>query len=319
MEPNELRSELSSPPRKNSNIIYFLIGIIAFLIGTNIFVYLKKNETTQKLITQTAQAKDEKASMQEELNKLESDLASATNSTKKLTSDLQAKDTELKDKITQLKKALREKSMSSSELVRAREDIKQLRFFIQKYNNDISVLKDQNKVLTTENTGLKTTVDSVKRKTTELVSQNDVLTKKVNTASALKTSGINVTPVKVRSNGKETEVKSARKTSKIKVQFSIADNDLSSEGSHDIYLIILDPADKIETGESSGNFRTADGKDMQYTTRTSINYIRANRDYTLEWPKNAELVPGDYKVIMYGDGYKMGESTFTLKKGGLFN
>ncbi len=318
MEPNELRSELSPAPRKNSNIIYFLIGIIAFLIGTNIFVYLKKNETTQKLVTQTAQAKDEKASMQEELNKLESDLASATNSTKKLTSDLQAKDTELKEKISSLKKALRDKSMTSSELVRARENIRQLRSSLQQYSKDISTLKEQNKALTNENAGLKTTVDSVTRKTTELTSANDVLTKKVNAASALKTSAITATPVKVRANGKETEVRSARKTTKIRVQFTIADNDLSSEGPHDIYLIITDPTGKLEGGESAGNFRTAAGQDMQYTTRTTINYIKANRDYTLEWPKNTDLIPGDYKAIMYGDGYKMGESSFTLKKGGLF-
>lgn len=318
MEPNDVRQGSSTAPRKNSNIIYFLIGIIAFLIGTNIFVYLKKNETTQKLVTQTAQASNEKASMQEELNKLEADLASATNSTRKLTSDLQAKDTELKEKISQLKRALHAKSMSNSELVRAREDIRQLRSFVQKYNRDISSLKQQNKNLSNENTSLKTTVDSVTRKTTELASQNDVLTKKVNSASALKTSSINALPYKLKSNGRETEVKSARRTNIIRVEFSIADNDLNQEGPHDIYLIILDPTGKMENGENAGHFKTSDGQDMQYTTRTTINYVKANKNYTMEWPKSSELIPGDYKTIMYGDGYKMGESTFKLKKGGLF-
>ncbi len=318
MENHDPLPENQQAPRKTSNIIYFLVGIIAFLIGTNIYVFLKKNEREQQLVVKTSQAKDEKDSMTAELNKLESDLATATNSNKKLTSDLQAKDQELKNKIEELRTAIKSRKLSSSELASARNQMAQLRSSIQEFNKEIGSLKEENKHLSTENTTLKTTVDSVSKKSTELQSQNEVLNKKVSVASALRTSDIEAIPVKVKSSGKETDVKSAKKTNKIRVNFTVADNELSQEGNHDIYLQILDPAGKIETGASSGNFHSNDGQDQQYTTRSSINYLKANRSYTLEWPKSNDLVPGDYKVILWADGYKMGQSTFSLKKGGWF-
>lgn len=311
-------SENQQPPRKTSNIIYFLIGIIAFLIGTNIYVFLKKNEREQQLVVKTAAARDEKESMTAELNKLESDLATATNSNKKLTSDLRAKDQELKNKIEELRSAIKSRKLTAAEFASARHKISELRNSVQEFNTQIASLKQENKHLTTENTTLKTTVDSVSKKTTELESQNELLAKKVSVGSALKTSAIEAIPVNVRSNGREIDARSAKKAKKIRVNFTVADNDLSLEGSHDIYMQILDPFSRIETGESSGNFHTSDGQELQYTTRSSINYLKTNRSYSLEWPKSTELTPGEYKVVLWADGYKMGESGFKLKKGGLF-
>jgi myosin heavy subunit len=318
MDPNLSNTESGMSPKRNSNLIYWLLGIIAVLFASNIFVYLKKVETTQKLETQTVQAKDEKASMQLELNKLESDLAASNNGSQKLTADLQQKDTELKTKIAELRKALRDKSITRVQLEKAREEIKQLHFYVEKYNTDIANLKAENQNLTTANTQLKTTVDSVSQTSVRLKSDNESLQKKVNTASALRSSNILVIPLKVSSDGKERDVTRAKKANKIRVTFTVMDNELSTEGSHDVYLQLLDPTGKIETGENSGNFTTNTGENLQYTTRTSINYLKATKTYSIEWPKKSELVPGDYKAVLYADSYKMGESGFHLKKPGLF-
>ena len=318
MESNVSNMDSGNSPRRNSNLIYWLLGIIALLFATNIYFYLKHFETKQQLDTQTVQAKDEKASMQQELNKLEADLTASNNGSQKLTADLQAKDTELKVKIAELKKALRDKSITRVQLDRAREEIKQLQFSVQKYTADIATLTQQNQKLTTENGNLKTNLDSVTQTSTRLKSDNESLQKKVNTASALRTSSIVVTPLKVKSNGTEVDVTRAKKANKIRVTYTLLDNELSAEGSHDVYLQLFDPTGKIETGESSGNFTTNGGESLQFTTRASINYLKSTKTYNIEWPKSADLIPGDYKAVLYADGYKMGETTFHLKKPGLF-
>jgi hypothetical protein len=315
MNSNLSSIDSGTSPKRNSSLIYWLLGIIAVLFASNIYVYIKKNETTQQLETQTVQAKDEKTSMQLELNKLESDLAASTNGSQKLTADLQEKDIELKNKIAELRKALKDKSITKLELERAREEIKQLRFYIQKYNTDIANLTTVNKKLTTENDQLKTVVDSVNQTSVRLKSDNESLTKKVNTASALKTSEIKVNPILVKSSGKEIAVKKAKNTSKIRFIYTLADNELSAEGSHDIYLQLFDPSGKIESGDNSGNFTSSSGDNLQYSAKSNINYLKTNKTYNLEWSKKENLAPGDYKAVLFADGYKMGETTFKLTKG----
>lgn len=301
--------------KKNSSLIYWLLGIIAVLFASNIFVYIKKNETTHQLETQTVQAKDEKTSMQLELNKLESDLAASTNESQKLTADLQEKDLELKNKISELRKALKDKTISKVELERAREEIKQLRFYIQKYNTDIANLTTVNKKLVTENTQLKSTVDSVNQTTEKLKSDNESLLKKVTAASALKALDIKASPIQLKGNGKESSVTKAKRTDKIRITFNIADNELSQEGSHDIYLQLFDPSGKLESGENSGNFTSSTGDNLQFSTKYSINYIKTNKNYSIEWVKIENLPIGNYKAVLFADGYKMGETTFALKGG----
>jgi len=317
MNTNLSNIDAGNSPKRNSNLIYWLLGIIAILFASNIYVYIKGNETTHEKETIEVKARDEKASMQLELNKLESDLAASTNGSQKLTADLQEKDTELKNKIAELRKALRDKSLTKVELERAKEEIKQLRFYIQKYNTDIATLSTQNKKLTTENVQLKSTVDTLSQSSQKLKSDNETLIKKVNVASALKTSAIVVNPLKV-SDGKESAVTKAKKTNKIRVNFTLADNELSAEGPHDVYMQLFDPAGKIESGETAGNFTSITGDNLQYTAKTTINYLQTNKNYSLDWNKNQDLTPGDYKVILFADGYKMGESIFHLKTGGIF-
>jgi len=315
MNSNLSSIDSGTGPKKNSSLIYWLLGIIAVLFASNIYVYIKKNDTTRQLETQTIQAKDEKSSMQLELNKLESDLAASTNGNQKLTADLQEKDLELKNKISELRKALKDKSISKVELERAREEIKQLRFYIQKYNTDIANLTTVNKKLVNENSQLKTTVDSVTQTTAKLKSDNESLQKKVNAGSALKTVDIKASPFQVKGNGKESSVTKAKRTDKIRITYTLADNDLSAEGPHDVYLQLFDPSGKIESGDNAGNFTSASGDNLQYSSKSTINYLKANKTYTIEWLKKEALPIGNYKVVLYSDGYKMGESTFTLKGG----
>ncbi len=319
MENNETNLESTSSPRRNSNLIYSLLGIIAVLVATNIFVYLKKVESTQKLETQTVQAKDDKATMQSELNKLESDLAASNSGNQKLTADLQQKDAELKSKISQLRRALNDKTITKAALAKAREEITELQTTVQKYTDDLATLKNENQQLTTANTQLKTTVDSVSQTSARLKSDNESLQKKVNTASALRTSNILIIPLKVNSDGKESPVTRAKKANKIRTTYTVEDNDLSMEGSHDVYLQVYDPSGKVQVSTNGGNFNTNAGESLPYTVKNTINYVKATKVYSIDWSTTSgSLVPGSYKVVLYADGYKMGENNFSLKKPGLF-
>ncbi len=293
--------------KRDTNKIYFLIAVIVALLGTNVYLYFQKNKSDQRIVT----VSDEKTALTTELEKLETELEQANNSTTELSTDLKAKDDELKAKIAQLKIALGKGTLTAGELAKAKEDVKQLRYFVGKYTSDIDELTKKNAALTGERDSLKTTVSNVKQLADNLSKANDSLYTKVKAGAALKSSQIQIGAFRIKSSGKETDVTKANTAQKIKVMFTVSTNPIAEKGNHDIYMRILDPAGNLIIGEG-GSFN-ANGQDLQYTYKTAIEFNGEAKTFTLDWTNRNNFDIGTYSVILYADGYTMGRSTFNLR------
>lgn len=293
--------------KKDTNKIYFLIAVIVALLGTNIYLFFQKNKSDQRIVT----VSDEKTALQTELEKLEAELEQANNSSGELSEELRLKDEELKAKIAQLRVALNKGQLTAGELAKAKEDVKQLRYFVGKYTNDIDELLKKNAALTGERDSLKTTVNNVTQLANNLSRSNDSLYTKVKAGAALKTSSIQIGTFRIKSNGKETDVTRANTAQKIKVNFTINTNPIADKGTHDIYMRVLDPAGNLIIGEG-GTFM-ANEQDLQYTYKTAIEFNGEAKTFTLDWTNRNAFEPGNYTVILYADGYTMGRGTFSLR------
>jgi hypothetical protein len=121
-----------------------------------------------------------------------------------------------------------------------------------------------------------------------------------------------VVAYKIKGSGKEVDVNRAGPAKKIKVSFTIAGNPVAEKGLHDIYLRITDPAGNLMVMSDSGVF-TADGQELQYTYKTSIDFKDDGTTYTIDWVNPGKFVKGTYTVLLYADGYTMGKTEFYLK------
>jgi FtsZ-binding cell division protein ZapB len=296
-------------PAKKSNVIYFLIVVVLALLGTNAYLYFQKNKSDEKLVYQINDDNkvlvNTQTTLKASLDSLTSQLDSANSGKHRVSQALQAKDEQLKAKIRQLRKALANGNLTEKELRSAQEDIKQLRYFVTKYTTDIEELKQQNASLTTER-------DTLRTKTTTLQQQNQDLNSKVQTAAAIKSSSIAITAYKVKNSGKEVDVTRASTAKKIKINFTVATNDLAVKGLHDIYLRVIDPTGNLATSAATGNF-TINGQDLQYTFKSAIDFKNDGSAYVIDWVNPAEFQKGTYSVLLYADGYQMGKSSFILK------
>lgn len=303
----ENKSEQTS--KKNSNVIYFLIAVVVALLGTDVYLYLQKKKDVAKIVYQSD---DEKHRLQTELDSLEAQIEQVSTGKAKMSAEMQQRNDSLQTKIQQLKRALSKGQLSVAELKKAQEDIKQLRYFVTKYTADIEELKQQNASLTTERDTLKNQVATVSQKATTLEQQNQELNSKVKVASALKLGAAEVIAYKVKGSGKEVDVNRAGPAKKIKVSFTIAGNPVAEKGLHDIYMRITDPAGNLMVMSDSGVF-TADGQELQYTYKTSIDFKDDGTTYTIDWVNPGKFVKGTYTVLLYSDGYTMGKTEFYLK------
>lgn len=310
-----MENQQGQAPKKNSNVIYFLIVVILALLGTDVYLYMKKNTSDIKIAYQN----DEKTRLQTELDSLEAQIEQVNAGKTKLSTEMQAKNDSLKTKIKVLRVELAKGKLTMAELSKAQEDVKQLRYFVTKYTADIEELKQQNATLTTERDTLqnnlsstKTSLSTVSAKASDLEKQNQDLSGKVQLASAIKVGSANVVGYKVKSNGKESVETKGKNVNKLKISFTVASNPVASKSSHDVYVRIIDPAGNFVSSTGSASFAT-DGQDLQYTYKTSIDYKDDGSTYAIDWMSPSPVQKGTYTVILYADGYTMGKTAVTFK------
>ncbi|MGZ3750465.1 MAG: hypothetical protein ACXVB0_12650 [Mucilaginibacter sp.] len=304
-----MENQAGQTPKKNSNVIYFLIVVVLALLGTDVYLYLQKNKSDTKIVYQD----DERNRLKIELDSLEAQIEQVNTGKAKMSTEMRAKNDSLQAKIKVLRQELAKGKLTAAELGKAQEDVKQLRYFVTKYTADIEELKKQNTSLTSERDTLKTNLATVSDKATTLQKQNQDLDTKVKIAQALKLGSASVVAYKVKSSGKEVEVTRASPAKKIKINFNIASNTLADKALHDVYVRIIDPTGNLITDGNSGTF-SADGQDLQYTYKTSIDFKDDGITYTIDWVNPNPFQKGSYTVLLYSDGSNMGKSTaFALK------
>ena len=303
-----MENQTSQTPKKNSNVIYFLIVVVLALLATDVYLYLQKNKSDTKIVYQN----DEKTRLQTELDSLEAQIEQVNTGKTRMSATLQAKNDSLKAKIRVLRTELAKGKLTVAELAKAQEDVKQLRYFVTKYTADIEELKKQNVSLASERDTLKTNLVTAAKKDSDLTKQNQDLGTKVKVASALKVATVNVVAYKIRGSGKEVDTKRSSVAKKIKINLTIASNAVAEKAMHDIYVRVIDPTGNLITGTDSGTFN-ADGQDLQFTYKTSIDFKDDGSGYTIDWVNPAAFQKGSYTVLLYADGYTMGKTSFELK------
>ena len=166
-----MENQTGQTPKKNSNVIYFLIVVVLALLATDVYLYFQKNKSDTKIVYQN----DEKTRLQTELDSLEAQIEQVNAGKTKMTVAMKAQTDSLKAKINVLRAELKKGKLTVAELAKAQEDVKQLRYFVTKYTADIEELKKQNTSLTAERDTLKTTIKTVTKKDSTLAKQNQDL------------------------------------------------------------------------------------------------------------------------------------------------
>jgi len=303
-----MENQTGQTPKKNSNVIYFLIVVVLALLATDVYLYLQKSKSDTRIVYQDT----EKTRLQTQLDSLEAQIEQVNSGKAKLSTAMQAKNDSLQAKIKVLRQELAKGKLTQADLNKAQEDIKQLRYFVANYTAQIDELKKQNTTLTSERDTLKTNLVVAAKKDSTLSKQNEDLGAKVKVGSAIKLATSDVVAYKVKGSGKEVDVKRASPAKKIKINFTVASNSLAEKGMHDIFVRIIDPTGNLITETDSGNFN-ADGQDLQFTYKTSIDFKDDGSAYVIAWVNPVAFQKGTYTVLLYADGYTMGKTSFMLK------
>ncbi|PRY12335.1 hypothetical protein CLV24_10879 [Pontibacter ummariensis] len=181
---------------------------------------------------------------------------------------------------------------------------------------EIAQLKQDNEVLFTENTDLKTTQNRLTDSLTTVKATNATLTDKVRLASRLEAQSLNVNVVNQR--GKEKEDKDnefrAKRVDKIRVAFKLAPNDVAAKEPKTVYMRLIEPdgAALYNLSTGSGSFEI-DGENMYYTAKRDFVFDNTQQQLSFLYDKNAAYKEGKHIVELYADGFLIGKTDFVLK------
>ncbi|NDK57239.1 hypothetical protein [Pontibacter fetidus] len=183
-------------------------------------------------------------------------------------------------------------------------------------DKEIAKLKEDNEVLFTENTTLKTTQNKMADSLTTMKSTNQDLTEKVKLASRLEANSITVNVVNQRGKEKDDNDNEfrAKTVDKIKVAFKLGQNDVAPKEPKTIYMRLIEPdgAALYNLSTGSGTFQI-DGEDMYYTAKRDIVFDNTQQQVSFVYDKNAAYKKGQHTIELYADGFLIGRSSFVLK------
>ncbi|HEX7458301.1 MAG TPA: hypothetical protein VF301_07695, partial [Ginsengibacter sp.] len=247
MSTTNFPTATTEPQEPRKNFKNLIIGILAVaLVGTGIALVVDKNksgETIQQQQTQIATVTDQKSEIQKSFDASLSRLDSMSTLNTSLQSKLSDDNKEIAKTKTEIRSILNKKNATAAELSRARNLIASLNDKITGMQQQIAQLTQDNTNLTQDKVTLTQEKEQLNQNLTATTATKDSLVQKVDVASTLNASNIDITPIKVRSSGKEKVTTTAKRVDKLVISFDVS-NRIAVPGMTDVYVCVIGPDGK---------------------------------------------------------------------------
>jgi cell division protein ZapB len=304
-----------------SNLVVKIVIVAAFIIMLSVIGWLlvdrfRMQEENGELVENAEQMNTEIESLEQDLTEMQAELDRkdlAVEEKDKLIAD---KTKELSKKQRQIDQLLKQGKINAAQADEYRGKIAGMEKTIKRYEEEITQLKSQLASVTSEKDAISKEKEAVDAENEHLSMQKDILQGKVNVAAILKAANFRYTNVK--NSGKESDAEEEFKAGRLdnlKVQFSILENAVASEGSKNLFIQILKPDGTIarDSKAGTGTF-TFEERELPYTFSQQINYDRTAQKVTVVYhPDSKKFEKGNLKIKIYCEGFLIGESALNIK------
>jgi hypothetical protein len=328
--PSVARQQPISPPK--FNWMALIAGILFFSLSASVlYIIWYKNQSVDTIREKIVEEKpvllatnNNAPDNSGQVNDLQKELQEATISYDMLKTVSAKKDTanNLLEKEIGIKKdsiysLLHKINLSQPELIKARNLIVSLKEVIEGYKTQVEKLANDKVSLIQEKQDIASQRDKVQAHFDSAVTVINQKEDSIDIGSTLSAVNFSITGINQKSSGKEKETAVARHVDKLRINFEIAQNRIAGSGMKELYVCVTDPQNIPITVEAlgSGKFNTRDGAEKFYTQKVDVDYVQGppNQIISFDWRQNTNFEPGDYKIEVYNNGFKIGEGIRHLK------
>ncbi|MDR1780830.1 MAG: hypothetical protein LBR50_08910 [Tannerella sp.] len=201
------------------------------------------------------------------------------------------------------------KSTNARRINELKKELESLRKIMRGYVAQIDSLNTENEKLKTENRQVTQKYRQATTTAAQLTKEKEKLTERVNLASRLDATAIQVSPL--TSKGKSA--KKINNIAQLMLQFSIAKNITAPIGEKALYVRLMKPDDDILRKANSGVF-AFENKEIAWSMMKTIEYDGEEVQVVMYWDVEEYLSPGTYRADIFADGNLIGRKSFTLEK-----
>ncbi len=298
---------------KNRTLLYALLAALALALVFVIILASKNSSIKGNLQQLEAEKEMQRQDFQAEVDSLMKVHNELKESYGELSQELAEKDSIIQADAVEIKKLLD----SQWDYNRIKKKLASLQTISQKYVRQMDSLYTVNRELVAENERIREEFQAERRQNTSLTKQKEELTNKVNQAATMKISNYTAQAVRFKGGGKETPTDRAERAERIRLDFTVAANDLIQPGTKLFYVRIADPRRAIISKGTGDEYAfQSNGQTLQFTEKVRVNYDgkeTAVRAYYTK-PDAYEMMPGTYFIDVYEQGGKLiGQTAIDLK------
>ena len=302
-----------SSENKKSNQPIWLYAILGVLAIALVFLLVRNNSMKGDLEQLETEKEMQRMDFQAEVDSLMKVHNELKESYGELSQELAEKDSIIQADAVEIKKLLD----SQWDYYRIKKKVASLQNIAQKYVRQMDSLYTVNRELVAENERIREEYQAERRQNTNLTRQKEELANKVNQAATMKLYNYSAQAVRFKGGGKETGTDRADRAERIRIDFTVAANDLIEPGTKLFYVRIADPRRAIiSKGKGDEYSFQANGETLQFTELIRVNYDGKETPVRAYYVKsdNYQMLPGTYFIDVYEQGGKLiGQTTIDLK------
>ncbi len=311
---SELQNIPKNKEKKKSEWLYLILLLLLLCSNGAIgWLWFKDKGKIQVITVEKENVAKDAEIVKQELIALQAQYENITTNNVAMQKEIDAR----KNEIAELQKQLEKNKDNVYIIAKLKKETQTLRSIMQHFVREIDSLNTLNKNVIAERETVKKELKTEKEKSTQLTKEKEDLQNTVNVASMLKAVGLTASAIDEKKGGKkESETKKAKRTDKIKIKFTLAENSVAKNGERVIYARIITPDGKemTQVNDSSHIFRFGKSKGY-WATKKTINYVNENTEVIMyAHAKQGEVfINGKYIIEVNCDNTTVGSTTLDLE------
>ena len=288
----------------NSKLKAIILILVVLLVGSLIYIF-KLTSDAHETQTTIVQVKSQKNDALKDLYELRSKYDAAVADSTLMADELIAE----RDKVEALIAEVKASKGDDASLKKYKDQYKQLEAKMKSLMKEVSAFKKKNQHLTTNLDSTKVVLDDSKKYNQVLAGQNEELAKTVEKGSKLTLTNLTTAAYKVKSSGKEIATYKASRADVLKVNFTIAENQIAKSGDKVYYVQVIDSKNNVLGDKATVTF---DDTSLTYSFITTIKYENKTVNVS-QLIKGKEFAKGTYYVNVFDKAELVSKSSFSLR------
>ena len=201
----------------------------------------------------------------------------------------------------------KERRWSLAKIKQYEKEVGTLRTVMRGYLHQIDSLNSLNKKLISENISYRKEISSATLRAEMAEEKAAELDNKVRAGAVIKARGIRLTGLNARNN----EVSRIRNAERVRVDFVLTANELTTPGNKAVYMRLTSPDGYVLTTEAMPTFEF-EGERLSYSAMREVDFQNQDLEVGIYFDSSG-FPAGTYLVQLYCDGYQIGSAEIAMR------